>query len=80
MANINSKHPLDQLDQNEILKAVEIVRKQISLYDKLHTVSSVDLLEPEKSFILNYQIGESFERHAVRTTLFYLHLQYLLRP
>lgn len=67
--NINSNHPLDQLDENEILKAVEIVRKQISLYDKRHTISSVDLLEPEKSFILNYEVGDSFERHAVRKNL-----------
>lgn len=61
----SSKHPLDQLDPSEIQKAVDIVRREKSLFDKRHRILAVDLLEPQKDFVLSFKTGQKFEREAV---------------
>ncbi len=57
------KHPLEPLTGEEVSKAVAILRKEKNLNEHVRFVTVV-LNEPEKDFVLNFQMGEEIEREA----------------
>ena len=57
-------HPLSALSAEEIEKAVNIFNKD-DRTDNISRFSYVNLLEPSKEFIINYKLGDPFDRELV---------------
>lgn len=60
---IKVQHPLEPLTVEEVDLAVSIIKKEKNLDDTFRIVS-LTLNEPEKSIVLNFKEGDSFEREA----------------
>ena len=59
--NIKIEHPLDPLNEEEIKSAVDILKADKE-YDKTSTFNSAILVEPEKTFVQDFNQGASFPR------------------
>ena len=60
---VNVLHPLEPLSADEIKLAVEIVKKEKALTDKVR-FATVVLEEPDKDVVLNFKKGDAFNREA----------------
>ncbi|MDM5333961.1 primary-amine oxidase [Ureibacillus composti] len=60
---VNVLHPLEPLSADEIKLAVEIVKKEKALTDKVR-FATVVLEEPDKDVVLNFKKGDAFNRQA----------------
>ncbi|MFP7494968.1 primary-amine oxidase [Terribacillus saccharophilus] len=60
---VSISHPLEPLTGEEIEKAVQIIKEEKQLGDKVR-FATVVLHEPEKSFVINFQPGQEFSREA----------------
>lgn len=56
-------HPLDALNQNEIKKVIDILKKE-GKYDSLTRLPELTLAEPSKEFVYNWKVGDPFSRSA----------------
>ena len=55
-------HPLDQINAEEINKAVDLLRSYKDL-DKDTLFVNISLVEPEKEFVRNYRQGDDCPRN-----------------
>ncbi|RID83627.1 primary-amine oxidase [Peribacillus asahii] len=60
---VNVLHPLEPLSADEIKLAVEIVKSEKALTDKVR-FATVVLEEPDKDVVLNFKKGDAFNRQA----------------
>lgn len=58
---MESKHPLDPLDSSEVQVCVQSVKSH-PLFMQHYVFTSIHVLEPEKSFVLQYKKNEAFYR------------------
>ncbi|MBH96928.1 MAG: tyramine oxidase [Rhodospirillaceae bacterium] len=62
------KHPLDPLTANELLQAVEIIRRDAKL-DEWALFEHVVMKEPSKSFVGSFQDGDRLTREAAAVVI-----------
>ena len=57
----NNMHPLDSLSVDEIKKSVNIFKSDNNS-DENSVFSYISLEEPDKNFVKNYKVGDTFSR------------------
>jgi primary-amine oxidase len=63
LSSSQSLHPLEPLTADEIARAITILRSAQNIHERMRFIS-VNLKEPEKQSVLNYQAGTPSERAA----------------